>query len=195
MHGMDQGVAGLIAGVAGLVGAVFGGLSTAYGARVGARRAIEAIHVQADRQAISEHQQWAREQRRQAAVAVTDAFGTYANTVTRLGQAISAGRDIAADSATSASEAHRSLVITKGHLELWGPDALELSAHRLTRATSKLLSVIANWHASYEELSTTQKTEFQRQCVAALEEMAHARGHYVDSVRVALSVGPASTLS
>ncbi|WP_327346333.1 hypothetical protein [Streptomyces europaeiscabiei] len=187
---MDQGVSAVIAGLAGLVGAVFGGMTTAYGARVGAQKTIEAVHAQADRQSISEHQQWVREQRRLACVSFIDAFGVYALATSKLSTAIEEGNDIHADSAMEASGAHRALVVAKGHSQLWGPDSLNQAAHRVTRATAQLLSVIGHWHASYDEISSDRKAELQRQCLTANEELKQARWAYVEAAQFKLSLPP-----
>ncbi|MFF7240457.1 hypothetical protein [Streptomyces collinus] len=148
---MDQGVAAAFAGVVGLVGAALGGLATAYGARIGANKSIEAVTLQVNRQSEVEHLHWLREQRRQACVSFIDAFLTVTKSVAACAQSHTASDDVYSDLLEALSNDHDALLMRREHLELWGPHELVDSARGITSATASMRDVLREWRTTHTD--------------------------------------------
>ncbi|MFF4040670.1 hypothetical protein [Streptomyces sp. NPDC001816] len=147
---MDQGAAAVFAGVAGLIGAGIGGLATAYGARIGAQKSIEAVGLQVQRQSAAEHGHWVREQRREVCVSFIDAFVRYAKGLVDCSKFVNTRTVVPSDTAADLSDSRNSLIILRGHLQLWGPQAVVDAAFALTDAVRATYDWVEEWYEILE---------------------------------------------
>ncbi|MEV1061762.1 hypothetical protein [Streptomyces sp. NPDC050263] len=160
---MDQGIAAVLAGVAGLAGAGIGGLATAYGARIGAQKSMEAVQVQVRKQSEAEHLHWAREQRRQTCIALTDTFGLFARSVVSCNAFIYDRRPLPLEEIDRITAEAQSLVIQRGHVELWGPLPLTEAATALTDAAEELRRSTQQWPAVLDRNHQSEMTRYIRE--------------------------------
>ncbi|CCA56269.1 hypothetical protein SVEN_2983 [Streptomyces venezuelae ATCC 10712] len=132
---MDQGVAAAFAGIAGLVGAGLGGLATAYGARIGAQKTIEAVQVQVSQQASVEHEHWVREQRRQACDDIATAWVPFMTTSANCLARVSLGNSPSNEQLSELHQAFVGLAATCAKPPLWGPNELIRAAQDIVATT------------------------------------------------------------
>ncbi|MFF9808639.1 hypothetical protein ACF1G5_26600 [Streptomyces coeruleorubidus] len=169
---MDQGVAAAFAGVAGLVGAVVGGFVTAYGARVGAQKSLEAVSLQVQHQSAAEHNKWVRDQRRQAYTLLLEAYLQYGKSVAACGRFIEKHAEVPTEVMKKCSDDTDALVAVSGHVDLWGPQELTTSAETLTGAAHDLLLVVEEW----PDIHATQDASVMRSHTERIEELVEALG-------------------
>ncbi|MEU0431399.1 hypothetical protein ABZ153_07075 [Streptomyces sp. NPDC006290] len=142
---IDHGIATAFAAVAGLVGAGVGGLATAYGARVGAEKTMEAARIQVEHQSSSEHRHWVREQRKQACSDFVDAYGSFAIAVNNIMDKVNEGDPPSESDLDSARAELRKLIIIGGRMQLWGPDELVSHAKQLREAAEQFEYTAHRW--------------------------------------------------
>ncbi|MET9759808.1 hypothetical protein ABZ016_12220 [Streptomyces sp. NPDC006372] len=138
---MDQGLAGLLAGIAGLIGTGVGGLATAYGARLGAAKTLEAAHAQVEAQSGAEHEHWVREQRRQACSDILDAYGTFMLSFNRVTDSVWGHVQPADSDFEAVKDDARNFYLAGERLGLWGPDELVARFSPIRGAVEELQSL------------------------------------------------------
>ncbi|NEB16192.1 hypothetical protein [Streptomyces coelicoflavus] len=184
---MDQGIAGVIAGVAGLVGAGIGGLATAYGARIGAQKSMEAVQVQVQRQSTAEHKHWVREQRRQVYTQVADAYADCAKAATRCFERMNERNAIPSDLMESLDSAVDGLTIMRGHIQLWGPPNLEGAVFLLTSEVAALQEEIQRWPAIYTTWDDSAMAEHSDRCNEQASRAIEATNSFLGAARRTLA--------
>ncbi|QDQ12029.1 hypothetical protein [Streptomyces spectabilis] len=184
---MDQGIAGLAAGIAGLIGAGVGGLATAYGARIGAQKTIEAAQTQVRAQSSVDHQQWVRDQRRQACIAVFDAFGRYVQVASSCGSCVRSARALPGDKMTELFTATRELLLVSGHLELWGPADIVAAAQGITRTAHAQHKLFTRWLAAFASDDADAMNEQASRIDSGWEDLARVRTDFVRAVQTHLT--------
>ncbi|GGV38852.1 hypothetical protein [Streptomyces spectabilis] len=184
---MDQGIAGLAAGIAGLIGAGVGGLATAYGARIGAQKTIEAAQTQVQAQSSVDHQQWVRDQRRQACTDVFDAFSRYVQVASSCGSCVRAARALPDDEMTELFAATRELLIVSGHLELWGPDEIVAAAQEITGTAHAQHKLFARWLEAFESGDAEAMGDQAGRIDSGWESLARARTDFARAVQTHLT--------
>ncbi|MCI3931224.1 hypothetical protein [Streptomyces sp. AN091965] len=193
---MDQGIAGLAAGIAGLIGAGVGGLATAYGARIGAQKTIEAARTQVQAQSSVDHQQWVRDQRRQACTDVFDAFSRYSRAASVCGSHVRADRAVSSDEIGELTDATLDLTVVAGHLELWGPDDIVTAAQGITDTAHTQHRLFVHWLAAFASGDADALGEQVRRIDSGWGDLARARAEFVGAVRTQLAFpAPHSVLS
>ncbi|MFF9329443.1 hypothetical protein ACF1AY_32585 [Streptomyces sp. NPDC014776] len=186
---MDQGVAAVIAGVAGLVGAGFGGLATAYGARVGAQKTIEAARAQVVHQSVAEHAHWVRDQRRQVYSDLAKQHAAF--TIASLDSKITLvkGHPLPDDM----RDRLRGYVKALGELHalapLWGPDDVVLKATKLSVTAGRKLDALSAWSAAVARRSN-EVGDYTRRYLAAEREDRETAREFASAVSQALSAAP-----
>ncbi|WP_030673737.1 hypothetical protein [Streptomyces sp. NRRL B-1347] len=185
---MDQGIAGLAAGIAGLIGAGVGGLATAYGARVGAQKTIEAAQTQVRAQSSVDHQQWVRDQRRQACTDVFDAFSRYLRAASVCGSHVKASRAVSVDEIGELSAAAMDLHVVAGHLELWGPDDIVTAADGVTSTARAQHERFTHWLAAFASGDAEAMSEQASRINSGWQDLARMRTELVTAVRAQLTV-------
>lgn len=138
---MDQGLAGLLAGIAGLIGTGVGGLATAYGARIGADKTLEAAHAQVEAQSDAEHDHWVREQRRQACSDIVDAYGTFMLSLNRVTDQVWDRVQPTDSDLEAVKNDARNFYLAGERLSLWGPDELVARFRPIRTAVEDLHSL------------------------------------------------------
>ncbi|QIT44993.1 hypothetical protein [Streptomyces antibioticus] len=188
---MDQGIAGVIAGIAGLVGAGIGGFATAYGARVGAQKTIEAAQAQVSHQSTAEHAHWVREQRRQA---YSDAMETHGTFITSLNVAVSqlsAAPPLSSETVTELQEKLVALGLAATRIHLWGPEEAVSKANTLARAAHRRLEALKGWSAATESATAYRDTRpRRREYGEATDAETTARADFVTVARSTLAAAP-----
>ncbi|MGI5195573.1 hypothetical protein ACQEVY_18295 [Streptomyces sp. CA-288835] len=183
---MDQEVAGIIAGIAGLVGAGVGGLATAYGARVGAQKTIEATHLQVERQSTAEHTHWIREHRRQVYGDVMASHAKFlATTVNRVIE-LREGRPQPSEDHQRFREHWLDLVETTARVDLWGPGDVQAQAQALRGAAGDVNVALAGWSDALREDRTGDVSNRAQDFEAASEAFAEAWAAFVSAAVQAL---------
>lgn len=142
---MDQGIAGVVAGIAGLVGAGIGGLATAYGARVGAQKTIEAAQAQVSHQSAAEHTHWVREQRTQLCSELARRHASFAFELYKNGAGLTAGQQLSRDVREDLMARHLEIAEIAWTLQLWGPTGLSLATSTLSATGSRVLTSAISW--------------------------------------------------
>ncbi|MFF3581672.1 hypothetical protein [Streptomyces mirabilis] len=183
---MDQGIAAALAGVAGLVGAGIGGLATAYGARVGAQKALESVQMQVQQQAAAEHSHWLRDHRRQACSDITVAWTQMVTPVAACLSPIREGEALHDDRLIALEPTADALANACTLTSLWGPDRLIAATSKLREASSDLAIAIARWNAIQETGDQTAIDTQQRLCVTLRDDFADAHGQFVHTSRTVL---------
>lgn len=138
-------MAAVAAGMVGLIGAGIGGLATAYGARVGAQKTIEAARTQVDRQATAEHRHWVREQRRQAYSAVLEADLVLTMAIDGCTSDLYKGTALSEDAVSSMGRHIKNLATAVTRATLWGPDDLIDKARDLIGARGRAIGKTVAW--------------------------------------------------
>jgi hypothetical protein len=184
---MDQGVAAALVGVAGLVGAAIGGLATAYGARIGAQKCIEAVGLQVQQQSAAEHAHWVREQRRQAATAFIDGFVAFAAAYARCSTSICAHAELTDDQARELSQTGNDLTIARGHLELWGPESVVRAADVLNATVDVARNWINEWDEVYQSGDSEEINTHASRATELANTLGQVRKGFVRAAREALS--------
>lgn len=147
---MDQGLAAALAGVAGLIGAGIGGIATAYGARVGADKTIEAVQTQVHGQSTAEHAHWVREQRRQLCSDITDAYASFMEASAICSTWIRMGEAASREALDWISHSEVALINHCARTQLWGPDELEDAALTLLTTARSLSKSASDWRRVVE---------------------------------------------
>ncbi|MGW5284644.1 hypothetical protein ACWERI_35260 [Streptomyces collinus] len=184
---MDQGIAAVLAGVAGLVGAGIGGLTTAYGARVGAQKSIEAVQVQVDRQAASEHEHWVRDQRKQVCNDIATAWTAFFYTSAPCMGNVASRQPVTDEQLTALDTAYQAVAVACHQLIMWGPDDLTVSAELLSRAC---LGINSNARIWPQILTSAQESAISGHMAAAEEAsraLSSALARYVTKARATLT--------
>ncbi|MFF0735779.1 hypothetical protein ACFYVK_29675 [Streptomyces chartreusis] len=178
---MDQGIAGVIAGIAGLVGAGIGGLATAYGARIGAQKSMEAVQIQVQRQSAAEHEHWVRDHRRHVCTEITDAYAQCVPVVTQCFQRMDEQDAILPELMDSLVSAVDGLITIRGHAQLWGPQELEDAAFLLTSALNDLTEKIKLWPAIHATWDDSAMAELRDACGEEAERVTEARRSFLNT--------------
>lgn len=153
---MDQGVAGVIAGIAGLVGAGVGGLATAYGARIGAQKTLEAAQTQVERQATAEHAHWVREQRRQVYSAVVELEAAHTIAINGYQVQLERGAAPTTEQLHGLEDRYNRIAEVIACAHLWGPYELATKATLLRSALAEEISSLVDWCLAIDEGRTTR---------------------------------------
>jgi hypothetical protein len=177
---MDQGIAGVIAGIAGLVGAGVGGLATAYGARIGAQKTIEAAQTQVAHQSAAEHRHWVRDQRREACATFLDRFGAFAMVAVDCASAVEHGRRLDEEHSRQLIDLTRQLIVANAQLQLWGPAPLTACAHELTSAASAFFYHLAEWEDVRTADDAESRRQHQQRCNDLWLAIPHKRNAFMD---------------
>lgn len=119
---MDQGLAGLIVGGLGLIGALAATGGAMWGARMGATKALDAVHAQVAGQEIAEHRHWAREQRRLALTNALDQITKIDHTLRRAWVKLLLGEVPPVELHEEYMTSNEALMRGAFHLGVWGPD-------------------------------------------------------------------------
>lgn len=156
---LDEGLAGLLAG---LVGAGIGGMATAYGARIGGQKTLEAALTQVERQEVAEHRHWVREQRRQACGEVLDSYAAFSMPAHHVVALITGGQSLTSEELDPFSEAIGDLIISTGRLHLWGPRELAEEGRAISQGVERMHQFAMLWNATsrladQEELLDSQE--------------------------------------
>lgn len=187
---MDQGVAAVIAGIAGVIGTGVGGLATAYGARIGAQKSMEAVQVQVREQSEAEHSHWVREQRRQACVELTDALGAFAKSVAASWPLVLEGRAVPHERFEALMSQTDSMLLIRGHTQLWGPQPLTDTAHRLTEVADELRDLIERWQTVTDNGNQDEVRQCQQEWESKVAALKSARADFVIAARLTLAEAP-----
>ncbi|MFB6837085.1 hypothetical protein [Streptomyces sp. NPDC056361] len=185
---MDQGLAAALAGIAGVVGAGIGGLATAYGARVGAQKTIEAVHTQVTHQASAEHEHWTREQRRQACDETVSAWMTFVTLAVPCQGRISRDQDLSEEQFNTLHEAFIALTIATAKLQLWGPDNLVSSANSMSSAAKQLHVAMLRWPQTLHGGDTAETSAAKEQIEACATSASAAWRSFASTAHTTLSV-------
>ncbi|MGW8765792.1 hypothetical protein ACWGN5_25145 [Streptomyces sp. NPDC055815] len=185
---MDQGLAAALAGIAGVVGAGIGGLATAYGARVGAQKTIEAVHTQVAHQASAEHEHWTREQRRQACDETVAAWMTFITQSVPCQGRISRDQDLSEEQFSALHEAFIALTIATAKLQLWGPDDLVSSARSMGSAAKQLHVAILRWPRALHGGDAAESSATKAQVEACGTNASAAWHSFASTAHTTLSV-------
>ncbi|MFD8369236.1 hypothetical protein ACFV2Z_00450 [Streptomyces sp. NPDC059688] len=183
---MDQGVAAIWAGVAGLVGAGIGGLATAYGARIGAQKSLEAVGLQVEQQAAAEHAHWVREQRRQASFAFAQGFLAYAEAFVRCSGFVTEHSEVPEDQLGNLVEQANNLIILNSHLEAWGPETVVQAATGLTDEVGRTRRWIEDWYEIHQTGNQVEIDSHASRAVALGVTLGALRSAFIKATREAL---------
>ncbi|MEU9363167.1 hypothetical protein AB0D78_16210 [Streptomyces avermitilis] len=184
---MDQGIAGVIAGVAGLVGAGIGGLATAYGARIGAQKTIEAAQTQVKHQSAAEHVHWVREQRRLVYSELAKLHASFTMTSIKCKIDLVGGQPLAEEAKESLIEQVTALGEVSALTVLWGPDDVVIKARRLPTTAAEKFSALVAWSAAAQTGSATGISRCSAEYGAADEADKEARHEFASTTRRALA--------
>jgi hypothetical protein len=171
---MDQGIAAVVAGVAGLVGAGIGGLATAYGARIGAQKTIEAAQTQVQHQATAEHGHWVREQRRQVCSNIVSAWSAFMSPAGRCYIAIKSSEAIPQEEVLALHERLLELNDANAAPQLWGPDELVLAAQAVAASSMRMHRCALRWHDALDGGDQAAIEAHQATAETVLEEARRA---------------------
>ncbi|MFH9988447.1 hypothetical protein [Streptomyces luteogriseus] len=183
---MDQGIAGVIAGIAGLVGAGVGGLATAYGARIGAQKTLEAAHAQVERQSTAEHLHWMRDHRRQAYDDVMASYASFLAVMANLVGELLQGRPLPSDGRQRLREHFLALVETSARVDLWGPREAQAHAQALREAAVDVNTALTGWSHALREDRTSDASRCAEDFEAASRAFNEARAALVHAAVQAL---------
>ncbi|MFC8780753.1 hypothetical protein ACFW20_25135 [Streptomyces nigra] len=183
---MDQGIAGVIAGIAGLVGAGVGGLATAYGARIGAQKTLEAAYTQVERQSAAEHMHWIRDHRRQVCDDVMASHASFLavmiNSVVELHQS----RPLPSDVRQRLWEHFLALVETTARVDLWGPREVQAQAQALRGAAGDVNTALTGWSSALRGEQPSDASRCAEDFEAANGAFNEARAAFVQAAVQAL---------
>ncbi|MFD7242443.1 hypothetical protein [Streptomyces massasporeus] len=184
---MDQGIAGVIAGIAGLLGAGVGGLATAYGARIGAQKTIEAAQTQVAQQSAAQHRQWLREQRRQACFALVDAFGTFARVAVDCATAVENEQALPEGHREELMDHTEQLVIEGAHMQLWGPPQLVAAIDDMSGEAIEFLALMTRWERIRRTGESPATLQHQEACEDRWTAVKEARDAFMLASQAALT--------
>ncbi|MFD9881538.1 hypothetical protein ACFWZT_08745 [Streptomyces alboflavus] len=184
---MDQGLAGLIAGIAGLVGAVVGGGATAYGARIGAQKTIEAAQTQVHHQSAAEHQHWVREHRKQACLELVDGFGGYVPIAVECLGAVNQGNPVDREKQAELRRWCTQLVVSGGHLQLWGTTELISCGGDMTHEITLFTNLMSRWAGVRVTGDSETTRQHQAECQEQWTKVTQARRAFTSASREALA--------
>jgi hypothetical protein len=185
---MDQGIAGVMAGVAGLLGAGIGGLATAYGARVGAQKTIEAAQTQVDRQSAFEHSHWVREQRRQVYSQLIELHATYQIAMVTTGVALDSGRPLSDEDRGRLHGQFQEFVEVVARADLWGPGEIVEKAHVWHRTVGERWTALLSWSRAIREGRTEDIQRFSDEFEVATAADGRARSAFIQAAVNALHI-------
>ncbi|MFJ1786744.1 hypothetical protein ACIOML_20815 [Streptomyces anulatus] len=185
---MDQGLAGLLAGAAGLVGAGIGGLATAYGARVGAQKTIEAAQTQVAQQSAAEHIQWMRDQRRQVYSDLTALNASYFVAVATCSVELKGGRPLSSEQGENVKQRFLEIVESSARARLWGPDEVIASIDRVRISTASQVSALLSWSAAVLAENSEEMERRSQVFEAASLENKEARRTFTEAAYETLAV-------
>jgi hypothetical protein len=184
---MDQGIAGVIAGIAGLLGAGIGGLATAYGARLGAQKTIEAVQTQVDRQSAAEHRHWVREQRKQVYSSILEGHAALLaaceDRTNRLEDCYPLSDELITDDRDEI--ARFGATVAKAHL--WGPDEIVSMADELFHAAVDRFVSQVEWSAAIQSGVQTAMQERWQAFRGMAQRETEARVAFVRAAHAALA--------
>ena len=183
---MDQGLAGLLAGIAGLIGTGVGGLATAYGARIGANKTLEAAHAQVEAQSGAEHGHWVREQRRQACSDVVDTYGVFMLSLNRVTDKVWDHVQPTDGDFEAVKNDARNFYLAGGRLSLWGPDDLVTLCRPIRAAVESLYSLAFD---SYDVVASADATAIDSHfdaCRVKADMARAALAKFMDTARTIL---------
>ncbi|MGW5047173.1 hypothetical protein [Streptomyces griseoluteus] len=179
---MDQGIAGLLAGIAGLVGAGIGGLATAYGARVGATKTLEAAQTQARQQSVAEHRHWVRDRRSTVCTGVSDSLRTYTEVAHRyLAEVLEGQLPLDADT-TALQAATNQLTYSAGQADLWGPDEVASKAQQVASQGQRMTALLRRWHEIVNQ-GEVERVAHQQACASQWLPLTDARMDFMPTAR------------
>ncbi|WP_128146072.1 MULTISPECIES: hypothetical protein [unclassified Streptomyces] len=189
---MDQGVAGVIAGIAGLVGAGVGGLATAYGARIGAQKTLEAAQTQVERQATAEHAHWVREQRRQVYSAVVELEAAHTIAINGYQVQLERGDTPTTEQLHGLEDRYNRIAEVIACAHLWGPYELATKATLLRSAIAEEISSLVDWCLAIDEGRTGELHGCAQHYQAASDAVVTARRDFTGATQAVLA-NPAQT--
>ncbi|MGX5214852.1 hypothetical protein ACWKT3_40290 [Streptomyces violaceus] len=178
---MDQGIAAVVAGIAGIVGAGIGGFATAYGARIGAQKSMEAVQIQVQRQSAAEHEHWVRDHRRQVCTEITDAYAQCVPAVTQCFQQMDDQDAVSPELMDSLGNAVDDLITIRGHVQLWGPRELEDAAFQLTTALNELREKIELWPSIHTTWDDSAMAQHRDACGEQADRVTEARRSFLNA--------------
>ncbi|MFJ7180999.1 hypothetical protein ACIQXA_32420 [Streptomyces massasporeus] len=184
---MDQGIAGVIAGAAGLIGAGIGGLATAYGARIGAQKTIEAAQTQVDRQSAAEHLHWVRDQRRQVYSQVVELHATYMLATIACAVTLGSGQHMSDEELRSVRGQYIKLVEVSARSDLWGPGEVVEKVNRLHHAAGTKYTALLDWSRAIKEGRAEDVARHSDEFEIASSTDRDARNAFVSAVHDALA--------
>lgn len=184
---MDQGIAAFLTGVAGLIGAGIGGLATAYGARIGAQKSIEAVQVQVERQASSEHEHWVRGQRTQICNEIAAAWNPLLQAAMHCTSYIATGRPFTDAERSEVTTTYQTLSAACHQVILWGPNDLAEAANELDDMALALHNLIYEWRHTLTEGDETEITAHRAAIEEATDALSLAFGRYAGTARRTLA--------
>ncbi|MEU8870270.1 hypothetical protein AB0D24_03745 [Streptomyces javensis] len=187
---MDQGIAAVFAGVAGLVGAGIGGLATAYGARIGAHKTIEAAQTQVQHQSAAEHRHWVREQRRQACSDAADAWAPFADASVLCTVKIHRGSAAPQEAIDVLGRSIVDLNKRCARFQLWGPDELIEAAMNLVQTAMTADASVRAWQQVLEEGDQDAIHAWQTEHAGVALQIGSAWAVFMDVARTTLGSPP-----
>ncbi|MGA4958659.1 hypothetical protein [Streptomyces lavendulocolor] len=170
----------VLAALAGLAGAAIGGYATAYGARIGAQKSIEAVGVQVAQQSEAEHSHWVRENRRQACTDTLDAYVACTMSLVYCRAFMREGAELPAELINDASDKTDILTVIQSHLQLWGPERLVTLSGAMAEAAGELLHAIREWPAIYTTLDDSARSAHLEECAELASVIAGRRWAFVE---------------
>ncbi|MGW6897218.1 hypothetical protein ACWGF2_11305 [Streptomyces sp. NPDC054919] len=194
-HGpMDQGMAAVLAGIGALVGALVGAVASFRGAKVGAERALEAVKVQVERQALAEHAHWAREHRRTTLIDVLSNAADMTQVLHQMERLCGRNEGIPTQLSATMPEHITQMGQNVVHLSVWGPDDGVEACNELLDAINHQYEAALRWSRAVRTDSDTESA--QRAYRQADEARIGAYARFAFIAKVALRDGvEASRLS
>ncbi|MFI5807530.1 hypothetical protein [Streptomyces sp. NPDC051561] len=192
---MDQEFVGLVAGMSGLIGAVVGGLATAYGARIGAQKTIEATHIQAERQSTDQQRRWILDQRSQVCSDVLASHASFRTTAINWVATLRGGNPLAEEEYLRFQGQFVELVEVSARADLWGPQYLVDNSRALLKAAGAEFSALVEWSAATREGRASDITAVTQQYGAARDAIQAARSAFIETAGRALQISNDSPMT
>lgn len=183
---MDQGIAAAFAGVVGLIGAGIGGLATAYGARIGANKTIEAAQTQVMHQSAAEHTHWVREQRRQICNDVMEAWTPLIEASVICTVRIRRGVSVPDDAVGALDSSFVNLSHRGARSQLWGPDELVNAIQDLVTAARSVADSARRWPQVLDGREQAAIQAHQTEHAAKASQVASAWRSFASVARATL---------
>lgn len=125
----------LVAGLIGLIGTGIGAAATAWAAKIGATKNIEAVHGQVQDQAANEHSHWLRQQRLASYEGFLDAWDACTRKRKDLAQTMADSQHDALRAELRQSALH--MMERARHISLLGPEEVSQAAEVISKATQE----------------------------------------------------------